>query len=315
MERALTLVDDMDVNWRIELRMQRATALLGGARSNEAISTMREALALQDSVSGPRDMRTLRIAAKLSAVLQPPESEKILADYFSEDIEKLSTEDPLYGDVLNGLAMLWRKKRNFDLSERYSERAVYYLSKVYGEGSSRVAAVKNSWAITATERGDYGRSLDLLKQSLATLRIVNGDTPDVAKYEHNVGATLMALKRYDESIPFFERAIGIGRKAFSEDSHTLAYFRRQYGWALYALERYDEAEAQLRLALTKFERAKISRNLMFTRGDLACIAVRRDGSMEARQELIAALEYLDKENAEEVHRRFLSKCLLDAQAP
>ncbi|HJU39844.1 MAG TPA: tetratricopeptide repeat protein, partial [Tahibacter sp.] len=313
-ERALALIDEMDVNARIELAMYRAVTMTGLARGKEATQLLRDALELQKSIAEPGDIRLVRIALRLTQKLPEPEAAALLKEYLPSNLASFDAEHPFYGDVLVGYSIYWLSKRNFDVAKSYAERAVWSISQVFGAGGSRVAMAKNVLATVLDQQGDDEESLKVFKEGLAIFSTAYGEVPTTARLEHNVGAMLVELRRVAEALPYLQRAVSIGSRSLAPENATLAFFRLKLGWALCELGRYDDAEAELRSALTTFERGRTGTNLIASRGFLACVAVKRDRRAAARAELSAAIEYLDGENADEVQRGYLRACLDSAKS-
>jgi serine/threonine-protein kinase len=318
-DRALALAGEMDVGWRVELALERASTQMSFGKARSAELILREALALQENEHGRDRMRLARVAIRLAVHLQgngsSEEANRVLRTYLPNGTDGLETDNPRFGDVLVGMAIYSRNKDDHAKASEYAEKAVLFNSRVYGEVSSRTATAKNTWATILNRMGNNDRSVELLKEALTAWRATHSETSKLARFEHNVGAVLADMGRVEDALDYLQRAVSIGKRTLAPNHRVLAFFRRQLGWVLSMAGRDDEAESELHLALSAFEAEGMEDHMKIIRADLACISFRRDRSMQRKNDLEAALARFEKSDDDKMHFNFLHECLLGVQTP
>jgi tetratricopeptide (TPR) repeat protein len=138
-------------------------------RYEEAIESLEAALAIDESVYGPRG---LNVATRLAAIGQA-----------------------------------YRDAQRYDDAALALERALRIREAAFGPSDPRTARALTMVARFYADQGRYRDAELLLERSLAIHQDAGGGESDVALNLANLGALHVAQGDYDEARPFYERAL------------------------------------------------------------------------------------------------------------
>ncbi len=111
--------------------------------------------------------------------------------------------------VLNELIGHCRKTGRKEAAERYSGEALNLLEALELGGSVTAGTTYINIATAAYVFGDYGRSMDMFDRAESVyLRNPDTDPQQLGGLYNNMGLTLTALRRYDEAMAAYEKALG-----------------------------------------------------------------------------------------------------------
>lgn len=283
-------LDQTEAEWRL------AAGLLNLGRVPEAKPLIEEAVAVRKQMFGNRDHRVGEVLMVLSNV-QDLLGNREQALQFALETESIyeATLDPgsprlmsAYGAVGNQLLYAGRTA---EAAQRY-ERGLALARKSYGDGPHPVTAFfLNARADVNLVRNEYDQALERYREVLAIMQAIGaGDSVNVMWTHLGAARALRGLGRGDEALAEATAGLEIARKQLPEEAWERAYARSQYGFALLAIGRMDEAGTEARAAETllgpddspaqsdvRIEHAKLMLELARRNGDTAGAA-----AMQAR---------------------------------
>ncbi len=183
-------------------------------------------------------------------------------------------------------------------AETLQREAIAIGQQVLGPGTLTVANLTNNLAVTLTSLGrhaDAERAFrEAFEQHLALLGENHWRVRNIAR---NIGRILALQDRYDEALPWMDRAIAIGTHTIrSEDAGTEG-MRAQRAWMLFRLARRAEAVEAITRAVSALEQMKNPNDgyaLAFSRVLLARILAEVGRPGQAEPPARAALAWFER---------------------
>ena len=121
--------------------------------------------------------------------------------------------------------------------------------------SREVLAMKDALATVASEAGDFGGAIEILKDATEEAeRVLGADHPDTLRARNNLAAAYYAARRVNEAIPLFEETLTTQERVLGPNhSHTLRS-RNNLANAYQEAGRLNDATPLLEETLTTQER-------------------------------------------------------------
>ena len=131
--------------------------------------------------------------------------------------------------------------------------------QVLGPGTLTVANLINSLAVTLTSLGRLADAERAFREAFALHVTLLGEKHwRIRNLARNVGRILALQQRYDEALPWMDRALAIDRNPSSPEDASIEGIRAQRAWMVFRLGRPEEALAQAAGAVSSLERMKDS---------------------------------------------------------
>jgi serine/threonine protein kinase/tetratricopeptide (TPR) repeat protein len=142
-------------------------------------------------------------------------------------------------------------------AEALQREAMAIGQQVLGPGTLTVANLTNNLAVTLTSLGrhaDAERAFrEAFEQHLALLGENHWRVRNIAR---NIGRILALQERFDEALPWMDRAIAIGRNTGTSEDVGIEGMRAQRAWMLFRLARRAEALEAITRAVSALEQMK-----------------------------------------------------------
>lgn len=263
-------------------------------RLTESEALTREALAIQQKLSGNESLEVTYTLHNLSIVLgdegKQAESEATAREMLAIRQRRLGNEHPLVASALVDVAWTANASGKLDEAESVQEKALAMQRKLLGDGHPEVARSLNTLGQIMAKQGDMTESHAVLKAALSIQRkLLSEDNPDIMYTLRSLGWTLGTEGKWAEAEMAHREALALWRKrAGNEDPQALSELVDLVR-ALIAQKKFDEAQQCLDEVLTPaFVRQPASVNLLIQRTDL----LGRQGQWaKAAADAILVLEY------------------------
>ena len=170
--------------------------------------------------------------------------------------------------------------------------------KVLGPGTLTVANLVNNLAATLTALGRHAEAEHAFREAFEQHVALLGESHwRVRNLARNIGVVVALQQRYDEALPWMDRAAAIRRTPSSSEDSGLEGVRAQRAWIVFQLGRREEALDDVTRAVSALEQMKDSNAeywLAFVRVD-PCAAIDGDGTTSRpRRPARAALAWFER---------------------
>lgn len=227
-------------------------------RYSEAIPKMQEMVATSERLGGPN---ALSVASNLYYL---GEVYRLLGDYPSATAvyeRSLKIFEQKYGPdhrevarPLRGLGSVRVLTSDYATGRRFLERAMQILERAYGPVHAQIALTLVDLAILRARTGDYDGARLLYERSPRIYEEVDRTSPNVPPILLNIAFATALGGRYADSIPLYERAIGLMEKRYGPNHFRVARAITAYGNALWKAGERERALALYERGMTIFAR-------------------------------------------------------------
>ncbi|MEM6991327.1 MAG: serine/threonine-protein kinase [Myxococcota bacterium] len=240
------------------------TALANALRSQrqyvEAQRYFEHALRLELDALGPWHPRVANTTHGLGNVLEEQGQDEAAQEHYRRALE---VHEAIYGrehaDVASDLLALGNVGAalgDYARSEEMLREALRIHDAVVEGPHPRRAAIVSALGRLRLSLGDAEGSRVFAEEAVALLRQAAPNHPDVAVFEHNLGATLLLLGRFDDALAHFQRSVDTARAVLGEGHAMVGVGLTGVGRAQHGLARYADATESLEAALRLWEDAE-----------------------------------------------------------
>ena len=201
------------------------------------------------------DNKSLAVSAYNLAILYEDlaQTDKALTFYKEAEYYLLKENDPrsFLSDVYVGIAHLYFFGKDVNKAEEYSEKAMDFGLKSYGEFNPNMTFVYNSYANILVSKKKYAEAISLLEKSLKIRENSYGKYHKwTCESNYKLAEVFVLDKQYDKAEIYFKKAIIIGEKIKSLQylANAKSYLARMY---IVQKKNLDEANNLLLSALEK----------------------------------------------------------------
>ena len=144
-------------------------------------------------------------------------------------------------------------------AEALQREAIDVGLRVLGPGTLTVANLINNHGTTLARLGRHADAEQAFREAFDQHVALLGENHwRIVNLARNVGRILDLQRRYDEALPWMDRALAIRRNPSQDEDTGIEGIRAQRAWILYRLGRRDEALDQATAAVSALERMKDS---------------------------------------------------------
>jgi tetratricopeptide (TPR) repeat protein len=222
------------------------------------------------------------------------EAEATLAAAAADHTKPL--EDSCAGLMLNNLAALSAFSGRVIDAERYAQRAVNILEKIYPADDLVMLRPLQVLAAARFEQGKFARA----REAFNRMRLVRADRPEDRALVHGMAASLLHFEhKHQEAETEYFAAISALESAGQGDSADTAGFFNSLGALYIELNRLDDAQRALDRALTIFSSSKdaLAMDRIKLLNVRAALHARQGKWSEAEQDLRDAISLAGCESA------------------
>jgi tetratricopeptide (TPR) repeat protein len=128
----------------------------------------------------------------------------------------LGSEHPAIAQLLNNIALVYRKTGNYDQSIAFSERALKIDEKVYGVDSNITIDFRTNLGVSYLKSGNYSKALSICKKNLEVIEKKSASEKSKLKPDifSNMGLIYLNTGNYNSALSLFEKAL---KKQGNED--------------------------------------------------------------------------------------------------
>ncbi len=243
---------------RAELESVIGQSYLALGRYDEAESHLRQALADEERLHGPRSEGALMALTGLGGVylargdIGPADS--IVRRSIAIARELPSRSDSLVANLLEQLGSVAHGKGDVRLAERAHREALEIRRRVFGPRSDPVVTSTNNLAVALGEQGHWAAAESLHRVVLAIEKAKHPPpSPEVADAEGALASVLDFQDKYDQAESLYVDVLRMRERLFGRDHPTYAFTLMNYAMFIFDRGRYAEA-------------ADLSRQLLALRG-------------------------------------------------
>ncbi len=174
------------------------------------------------------------------------ESREVLTSLLGQVRSRLGESSDLSLDVMNGLGLLARDERRFDVQERWARRMLELAESRGTEAESYLAMASNLLAIALSRSGNMEEASAIWEALLEErLRSYGADDREVIRIQGNLGVLHMSHGDPDAALPFLREALGGLERSKGRDHPDSLDMLMKVGSVLGMLGRSEEAEDAL----------------------------------------------------------------------
>jgi tetratricopeptide (TPR) repeat protein/predicted Ser/Thr protein kinase len=210
-------------------------------------------------------------AQELAAVGQGAEAERLIAEANDAIVRTMGEEHPMRMRFLGAAAYVASTTNDHKRAFDYEVQGIALAERLSPEGADIADYYANAcWELTCL--GDYPRALEYCAKGVASaMRVEGPDSGNLAYAERDTGDALSGLRRYDEALASYAKAIAIHEKTGTTGEPN--YWRALLG----------EGRAELGLGRAKAAAASLERAY--------ALASKQEGASPEQQTAIADLEF------------------------
>ncbi len=202
----------------VSIRTALGESLFARYRLDAAETQLRRALADGERIFGPDDSRTVLALATLASVVKESdrldEAQKLFNDALARLERGGTTQEPLYGSVLNDLGVMHLLAEDFEAARGLLERALASSS----DGREERARTVANLAQASRGLGDLERAEALYREAQPILESVYPDGgPHLAVLLNNRARLAWERDRPDEAIELQKQAVAMHQRSFRGD--------------------------------------------------------------------------------------------------
>lgn len=158
-----------------------------------------------------------------------------------------ASDDPpeeLVGNLENNLGMIFRKRDEFDASEKHYRRALEIFERTRGSDHSSVATILNNLGSLHWAANDMERARDCHIRALAIrTKNLDADNAELGQSSSNLATVYHMLGEVSNASLHYERALRILEKNLPKESDTYDIVAQNYADLLDSDNRSDQATA------------------------------------------------------------------------
>jgi serine/threonine protein kinase/Tfp pilus assembly protein PilF len=229
------------------------------ARSAEAESCLRRALAIGEKRLDPDDQLMGRILNNLGSTLwnqgQYAEAGPLFLRSLAQKEKTLGPVHPQVANTLNNLGVLYQTQGKFKEGEPYLLRALAICEKVYGPEHRVVGDLANNLGSFYYEQKRYAEAQPYYQRALAIYEKALGPGhDDVGMVLHNIANIARNQGRYAEAEPLYVRSHAIFEKALGAGHPYVGRSFRERATLYREMGRWADAESLYQKALAVLEK-------------------------------------------------------------
>ena len=200
--------------------------------------------------------------------------------------------------LMNDYAALLGVLKQYDEAEALQREAIAIGRQVLGADTLTVANLTNNLAVTLTSLGRLRDAERAFREAFDQQVSLLGENHwRVRNNARNIGRILTLQERYDEALPWMDRAVAVGVNRDTTEDPSLEGMRSQRAWLLFRLGRREDALQAVTAAVTVLERMTRPNDgypLAFSRVLRARILVELGRPDQAEAPLRAALVWFER---------------------
>lgn len=158
-------------------------------------------------------------------------------------------ENPLYGEILNGIAGVYQDLGSFQAAEKSFLQASDAFEKSGQYASLNMVTNLSSLALLYEQAGRLPEAEEMYTESLSILNRLSGDNEEYFQtIFNNLGGTYYLLGKYDEADKELQKATLIAEDFYGEDSDIYAIALSSQADSYFFQGKYDKAEEKFQQA-------------------------------------------------------------------
>ncbi|HNO77009.1 MAG TPA: serine/threonine-protein kinase [Phycisphaerae bacterium] len=227
-----------------------ATLYLRKYRFEDARSLFEDAVEIAAPILGDSHPEVLTIKSNLGTTLMNlrryEEAADLLADTYEQT--KQSLGDKNLDVIINGqtLGTAYRYLHRFDDARQVFEETVAAADATLGKEHPQSLYARSYLGLTLIDLREFEAAEPLLQESLQLYRETAGDNhPNTLHAENDLAKLFVEMERFEEAEEIYLRIIAAASDETASANTIRAIFQTAYGRCLTAMERFDDAEAQL----------------------------------------------------------------------
>jgi serine/threonine-protein kinase len=196
-------------------------------RSDEALASLREALAIGRQVHGDRHTKVALSECNLAGALHRAGQLEAALEAFTTCVAHRRT---LLGDrhahlalSLNNMALVYSDLNRYDDAERLYQESLAITRSTFGPHHREVAATLNNLAILSFKRGNFADAAERFRELIGIWQaLVGPDHPDTISTTNNLGMALRSAGELAESERVLTAVVGARQRALGADHPDVA---------------------------------------------------------------------------------------------
>ncbi|HET8899012.1 MAG TPA: tetratricopeptide repeat protein [Rhodanobacteraceae bacterium] len=294
-ERALGELDNVPA---APLDLRRVDALLGLGRAEfyldafaNAVTHLRRADALASAAPAPAPLRA-QIAYGLGSNLSALGQFDAALTAFAQ-AEPLALSNPAAQPLVSAIrierALVWRRQGRLDQAIKEAQRALAAARRFLPAGDTRTAGILSTLGAMHRRAGQLPQAEALLREAMSIERDAYGQLKPATV--NNLATVLQDRGKIADAVAMFRRALELAAERYGAESATTASYRRNLALSEADAGQGDAAEADLRRAYARYEKAHpaTSPGNLAMREQLVQVLIRNGKDAEASQRLAQVL--------------------------
>ena len=152
------------------------------------------------------------------------------------------------------IGQFYMDSRELDLAEPHFREALAIRQRLFGERHKEIAHTLKRLAWTYKARGAYEEAEAHYRRALAIFAALPGEAPNELAVMLDLAETAQDRGDLPEALTLFASALERADAEYPEWHYIRLWSHRKYGECLARLERYEEAEPHLKVALEGYRR-------------------------------------------------------------
>ena len=295
-DRMLPLIDGAPRE--LEVRLLRRSALAAW-RVNDyprALADGRAAVELSRA-SGDDDLERMTLsdfAVVLLGIGNLEEAIRIFEDLLVLNERTLGPEHEKVAMTYAALSRAYRRVFDIERAEVHARKALEITRAIYKVDHPVVVNHLNALAVTLFQARKFEEALATDLEALRMgAKVLGAGHPDHRITHGSIGADLIQLERYEEALPYLEKALHFKVDRTTANETAAAFYRASYGYALAMAGETARGRSEIEASLDAFERlsppAPEKHTLALAR--LVSLAL-RDHDLDAADRAIRRIEEL-----------------------
>jgi len=244
---------------RVEALNSQASQYFRERRYEDAIASIREALAIREKVLGPDHLdvaNSLNILGLLYVNQgRYAEAEPLYQRSLAIREKALGADHAEVARVLNNLGTSYIKQGRYTDAEPCFKRSLIILERTFGPEHGDVATALGNLGLLYSNQGRYAEAEPLYLRELAIREKALGpDHPNLATGLNNLASLYTYEGRYADAEPIYKRSLALKEKAFGPEHPDVANSLSNLAHLYSAQGRAGEAEALYRRTLAMREK-------------------------------------------------------------
>ena len=181
-------------------------------------------------------------------------------------IEYYGESHPEAASTLFRIGGIWETKGQYDKALGYFENSLKIYIEYYGESHPNVAATLLRIGDIWKTKGQYDKALGYFENSLKIYIEYYGEShPEVASTLFRIGGIWETKGQYDKALEYFDSVLPVFIEHYGINHRNIAALRRNRARVLMGLNRFDEAEKMLSLAIQTLRETELENDSMLAR--------------------------------------------------